>query len=245
MENNLKVEIVKWIDGKAKLTMIREKVFIEEQKVTPQLEWDGLDEEAQFAFRELQSAGNISSSTTYKDRYGNLMSAVKTVRSHFASLLATTKAEVYYDNMSRSLITGVDESDEQTKRIITHQNKKLAGVIDSREEKTAKEFLQNCMRCIRPLEVVNPYADKVFLPFEAKMLRRLNSHFQAFVKQITILHQYQRKRDSLGRLIAEPEDLRIACDVMFDDILLKMDDLDSSLRQFYNQLNECPVFPSY
>jgi hypothetical protein len=27
--------------AKLKLTMIREKVFIEEQKVTPQLEWDG------------------------------------------------------------------------------------------------------------------------------------------------------------------------------------------------------------
>ena len=46
MENNLKVEIVKWIDSQRPLTMIREKVFIEEQKVTPQLEWDGLDEEA-------------------------------------------------------------------------------------------------------------------------------------------------------------------------------------------------------
>jgi predicted GNAT family N-acyltransferase len=46
MENNLKVEIVKWIDSKTDLTMIREKVFIEEQKVTPQLEWDGLDEAA-------------------------------------------------------------------------------------------------------------------------------------------------------------------------------------------------------
>ena len=46
MENNLKVEIVKWIDGYVPLSMIREKVFIEEQKVTPQLEWDGRDEEA-------------------------------------------------------------------------------------------------------------------------------------------------------------------------------------------------------
>ena len=46
MKNHLKVEIVKWIDGQAALMMIREKVFIEEQKVTPQLEWDGLDEEA-------------------------------------------------------------------------------------------------------------------------------------------------------------------------------------------------------
>ena len=46
MKNNLKIEIVKWIDGYVPLTMIREKVFIEEQKVTPQLEWDGMDEEA-------------------------------------------------------------------------------------------------------------------------------------------------------------------------------------------------------
>lgn len=199
-------------------------------------DYDGLDEEAQFAFRELQSAGNISSSTTYKDRYGNLMSAVKKVRSHFASLLATTKAEVYYDNMSRSMISGVDESDDQTKRIIIHQNKKLAGIIDTREERKAKEFLQNCMRCILPLEVVNPYADKVYLPFEAKMLRRLNSHYQAFVKQITILHQYQRKKDDRGRLIAEPEDLQIACDILFDAIMLKIDDLDSSLRQFYDRV---------
>lgn len=197
-------------------------------------DYDGLDEEAQFAFRELQSAGNISSSTTYKDRYGNLMSAVKTVRSHFASLLATTKAEVYYDNMSRSLVTGVDESDDQTRRIILHQNRALAGLVDSKKERAAKDFLQNCMRCIRPYEVVNTFADKVFLPFEAKMLRRLNSHYQAFVKQITILHQYQRKKDDQNRLIAEPEDLMTACEIMFDAIMLKVDDLDSSLRQFFD-----------
>ena len=46
MENNLKVEVVKWIDEYDSLTMIREKVFIEEQKVTSQLEWDGMDKEA-------------------------------------------------------------------------------------------------------------------------------------------------------------------------------------------------------
>jgi len=46
MENNLKVEIVKWIDEHESLTMIRQKVFIEEQNVTSQLEWDGMDEKA-------------------------------------------------------------------------------------------------------------------------------------------------------------------------------------------------------
>jgi energy-coupling factor transporter ATP-binding protein EcfA2 len=199
-------------------------------------DYDGLDEEAQYAFRELQSAGNISSSTTYKDKYGNLISAVKCVKSHFASMLATTKAEVYYDNMSRSVIIGVDESDEQTSRIIEYQNKKLAGLIDGREEKEIKEFLQNCIRCIKPYEVVNRYADKIRLPAEAKMLRRLNSHYQAFVKQITILHQHQREKDDLGRLIAEPEDLQIACDILFDAIMLKVDDLDTCLRQFFDRM---------
>ena len=86
------------------------------------------------------------------------------------------------------------------------------------------------------MEVVNPYADKVQLPMEAKMLRRLNSHYQAFVKQITILHQYQRKKDEQGRLVAKPQDLQIACDILFDAIMLKVDELDSSLRQFFDRM---------
>lgn len=199
-------------------------------------DFDGLDEEAQYAFRELQTSATISSSTTYKDRSGNIISTVKVVRSHFASLLATTKAEIYYDNMSRSVVIGVDESDTQTMRIIEHQNKRLAGLIDKREEQKTKEFLQNCIRCIKPIEVINHYADKIFLPLEAKMLRRLNSHYQAFVKQITLLHQYQRKKDEQGRLIAKPDDLRMACDILFDAIMLKVDDLDSSLRQFFDRM---------
>ena len=59
MENNLKVEIVKWIDEHGSLTMIREKVFIEEQKVTSQLEWDGMDKEAIhfLAFKDEKAIG--------------------------------------------------------------------------------------------------------------------------------------------------------------------------------------------
>jgi len=199
-------------------------------------DFDGLDEEAQYAFRELQSSGTISSSTTYKDRTGNISSAVKVVKSHFASLLATTRAELYFDNMSRSIIIGVDESEEQTRKIIDYQNKLLSGIREESEERKAKVFLQNCIRCLKPYEVINPYADKVKLPLEAKMLRRLNNHYQSFIKQITILHQYQRKRDSKNRLIAEPEDLKIACEILFDAIMLKVDDLDSSLRQFFDKM---------
>jgi energy-coupling factor transporter ATP-binding protein EcfA2 len=197
---------------------------------------DGLDDEAKFAFREMQSAGKVSSSTINKDRFGNLSSVVKTVTASFASLSATTHAEIYYDNMSRSIVLGVDESDEQTHRIIQEQNRRTAGLVDEVAARKAKDLLQNCIRTLKPYEVVNRYADKLQLPVEAKMLRRLNSHYQSFVAQITILHQYQREKDEQGRLIATVEDLREACEILFDAIMWKIDELDSSLRQFFEQL---------
>lgn len=197
---------------------------------------DGLDDQALYAFREMQSAGCVSSSTIHKDKNGQLVSKINTVQTHFASLIATTHAEIYFDNMSRSLVVGVDESQNQTLDIISFQNKKTAGVFDEVRCIQAKEQLQNCMRTLKAYEVVNHFADKLHLPVEAKMLRRLNSHYQAFVSQITLLHQFQREQDQQGRLIATVEDLRLACEILFDAIMWKIDELDSSLRQFFEDL---------
>ena len=197
---------------------------------------DGLDDEAMFAFREMQTAGFVSSSTTYKNKFGQLVSTVKRVDAKFASLVATTHAEIYFDNLSRSIVLGVDESEEQTHLIIQQQNKKTAGLVDEKATIQAKELLQNCMRTLKPYEVVNRYADKLLLPVEAKMLRRLNNHYQAFVTQITLLNQYQRNKDEQGRLITTVDDLKQACDIMFDAIMWKIDELDSSLRQFFEKL---------
>lgn len=199
-------------------------------------DFDGLDEEAQFAFREMQSAKFLTSSTVVKDMFGNTRGKMKKVEAHFASLTATTKAEVYYDNMSRSVVLGVDESQAQTLRIIKAQNLKIAGVSSSESEQQAKQILRNCMRVLKSYEVVNPFADKLMLPLEAKMLRRLNNQFQGFVSQITILHQYQRKTDSNGRLIATKKDVQKAVDIFFSSIIIKVDELDKSTRQFFELL---------
>ncbi|HBH49936.1 MAG TPA: hypothetical protein DDX98_14925, partial [Bacteroidales bacterium] len=59
-----------------------------------------------------------------------------------------------------------------------------------------------------------------------------------FVKQVTLINQYQRKRDNLGRLVTEKEDLHTANEIMFESIILKIDELDGSLRQFYEQLKQ-------
>jgi DNA primase len=197
---------------------------------------DGMKDEAQFAFRELQSKGMIISSTSTKDENGNISASEKTVYGPIASMSCTTKGEIYEDNMSRCFIIAVDESSEQSRKVIHYQNMKASGQVDEQKEKQCADFIQTLVALIRPYEVVNPYADKVHLPEEAHKIRRLNGLYQAFVKAITLMHQYQRKKDERGRLVSEKEDLQIAAGIMFESILLKVDELDGSLRQFYERL---------
>ena len=125
---------------------------------------DGLSEEAEFAFRELQSNGELNSATSIKLDNGQITSAQKTVRGPIASLACTTHGEIYEDNMSRVFLIAVDESMEQTKRIIDYQNKKAAGLIDYKKEQEIKNFLQKFTGILQAREVVNPFAEKIQLP---------------------------------------------------------------------------------
>lgn len=49
MGNPFTVHLVTWHDGEPLLRAIREAVFMQEQGVTPELEWDGLDEDCHHA----------------------------------------------------------------------------------------------------------------------------------------------------------------------------------------------------
>jgi DNA primase len=199
---------------------------------------DGMKEEAYLAFRELQSRGMITNSTTGQDEKGNIRAYEKTVFGPIASLSCTTRGEIYEDNMSRCFVIAVDETGEQTERIITYQNQKATGKIDGEKEKQITSFVQDCIRMLRPHEVINPYADKVQLPREAHKIRRLNDLYQSFVKQVTLINQFKRSRDNRNRLISQKEDLQTAADIMFESILLKVDELDGSLRLFYENLKD-------
>jgi DNA primase len=199
-------------------------------------DYDGLKEEAQYAVRELQSNEILVSFTSVKNESGKISSDEKTVRGPIASMACTTRGEIYEDNISRCFVIAVDESKEQTLRVIDYQNKISAGLIDKEEQKRVVSFAQNCIRLLKPYEVINPFATQIKLPEKAHKIRRLNELYQSLVKQVTLLHQYQRKKDDAGRIISEPEDLITACDIMFESILLKVDELDGALRHFFERL---------
>ncbi|WP_063743523.1 CHC2 zinc finger domain-containing protein [Flavobacterium covae] len=125
---------------------------------------DGLKEEALLAVREMISNKKLSSSTSIKDKKGNADGKIKEVEVSFASLSATTKGELYEDNMSRIIVLSVDESKEQTKRIIEYKNKVYQGEINKQEQEQIRLFLRECIKLLQVYEVINPYANLVELP---------------------------------------------------------------------------------
>ena len=163
---------------------------------------DGLKEEALFAMRELISNQRLSSSVSVKDKKGNIKSVKKEVKGVFSSLSATTKGDLYEDNMSRSFLLAVDESQDQTNKIINYQNKRIAGEINETQQEKAKEQLQKILRALKTEEVQNPYATQIQLPENVHKKRRLNEMFQSIIKQITIINQYQRRTNN-GRIVTE------------------------------------------
>ena len=202
-------------------------------------DYDGMKEEAEFALRELQSNEQLISSTSKKDEVtGEIKSGENIVRGPIASMVATTQGEMYHDNSTRVFFIIVDESKEQTKAIIKYKNQLSAGEIDKQEAEKATVFVQNFICSLKPLAVKNTWLKHIDLPVNLDQQRRLHSLFEAFCEQVTLLHQHGRKRDKQGRVITEKQDVETAIELMFESIVLKVDELNGRLRDFYEKVKE-------
>ncbi len=199
---------------------------------------DGLGEEAEYAWRELVSNGELISGVSYKDEKGNIGIKELTVYGPITSIACTTHGAIYADNMSRLFLIAIDESKEQTKKINEYQAKEAAGLINKQEQKNNQNELKNFVRLLQPYNVHNPHATKLKLPEGIRDERRLYRLYLYFIDMITVLHQYQRNKTPQGKLIATKKDCQIAKDLLFECIMLKMDELDGSLRQFFERLKD-------
>lgn len=208
------------------------------QKIIIIEDLDGLKEDALYALREFISNQVLRSSVTIKDKKGNNKSSHKVVKGQFSSLSATTKGELYEDNMNRSFIVAINESEEQTEKIISYQNRRNAGEIDRSIQEKAIGFIQKIVRNLKHYEVINPYATQIQLPNNVKNKRRLNEMFQSIIKQITLINQYQRELITNNQLLTTIEDIENAVEILFESIILKIDELDGSLRQFFEKLKK-------
>ena len=200
-------------------------------------DYDGLSIEAEMAWRELQSNNKLSSSVSQKnEQTGEINTGEKYVFGPIASLVATTKFRIYEDNESRVFTIAIDESEAQTERVLAYMAKKASKEITQEQERKIQIELQNIVYLLKPFQVQNSY--RLELPKNVKHRRRLTQMLHDFIEQVTILYQYQRQKSNENTLITTVQDLEIAVDLMFNSIVIKADELDGILRQFYENLKE-------
>ncbi|MEI8022314.1 MAG: HTH domain-containing protein, partial [Schlesneria sp.] len=120
--------------------------------------------------------------------------------------------ELFEEDANRCLVLHSDERPEQTRKILLADAKQVKGEsTGERRDQVRKEF-QCLHRLLVPLEVVIPYAERLaeLFPDEPLEVRRSFGHLTSMVQTITLLHQYQRERDEVGRIVAQPDDYFLA-----------------------------------
>jgi DNA primase len=88
--------------------------------------------------------------------------------------LTTTAIDVDEELVNRCFVLTINESREQTRRILARQRsgRTLAGLVATSDAESIRQRHQNAQRLLRPLAVVNPYAEALtFLDDRTRMRR--------------------------------------------------------------------------
>ncbi len=194
-----------------------------------------------YPLRELQSKKRITKTVVHKDRKGNTKTIHLTVEGPVSVAGCTTQESIYEDNSNRSFLLYIDESAEQDIRIMNYQRLISAGKLNEQEQLDAKELLQNAQRILKPIKVINPYAEYLELPQSVFKPRRTNSHYLQFIEAITFYKQHQREKQydkETGEEYIETtiEDIQEANELIQEVLLRKSDLLNGACRQFFERL---------
>ena len=156
-------------------------------------------EKASYALKLLQSEGELTIASTGKDaNTGRMKTEEYHVEGPVSIVLTTTSIDIDEELMNRCLILTVDESREQTERIHELQRKArtLEGLRFKKARKQTLTLLQNAQRLLKPIEVVNPFADELTFTADRTRTRRDHEKYLTLIEAVTLLHQHQRKLEN-------------------------------------------------
>jgi len=190
-----------------------------------------------YPLRELQSKKRITKTVVHKDSRGESKSIHLTVEGPVSVAGCTTQESIYEDNSNRNFLLYIDESPEQDLKIMDYQRLISAGKINESQELEAKNLLQNVQRVLKPIKVINPFAEYLELPSAVFKPRRTNSHYLQFIEAITFYKQYQREEkvnEETGEIYIETtvEDIEEANELITEVLLRKSDTINGATRNY-------------
>jgi DNA primase len=151
--------------------------------------------QAAYALKLLQSQGELTIASTGKDpTTGKLVTEEYRVEGPVMLFLTTTAIDLDPELQNRCLTLAINESREQTEAIHRRQReaRTLAGLAANKQAATIRALHQAAQSLLKPLAVVNPYAERLTFRSESTRMRRDNAKYLTLIEAITFLHQYQR-----------------------------------------------------
>lgn len=108
--------------------------------------------------------------------------------------LTTTAIDIDEEFLNRCLVLSVDEEKGQTQAIHKAQRfgRTVAGMLCGAEQGRIIDRHQNAQRLLRPLKVVNPFAESLSFADHATRTRRDHAKYLTLIDSIAFVHQYQR-----------------------------------------------------
>jgi len=194
-------------------------------------------EKASYALKLLQSEGELTIASTGKDAHtGRMETQEYHVEGPVMIFLTTTSIDIDEELQNRCLTLTVDESREQTERIhaLQRQARTLEGLQLKKERQRSLVLMQNMQRLIEPIDIVNPYADRLTFTAERTRTRRDHEKYLTLIDAIVLLHQHQRPRKQLPSGVeyieVEPSDIELANRLAPDLFSRSLDELPPQTR---------------
>jgi DNA primase len=174
------------------------------------------DEGIEAQIRLMQSEKKISRMVTLKDESGMMRTRLikKKVRSSFMS--TSTALYLNPENASRCMILHVDESKEQTTKVLKKQRE---NEMPGSQVKTGylkglvKRKHHAAQRLLKEVVVVNPYARYIAFPANRPAMRRSQKHFLNLNNAICTARQMQKEEKTIKNPYTGEKMKVIACDI--------------------------------
>ena len=200
-------------------------------------------EKASYALKLLQSEGELTIASTGKDsNTGRMKTEEYHVEGPVAILLTTTSIDIDEELMNRCLVLTVDESREQTLAIhkLQRQARTLEGLRLKKRRKKILTLLQNTQRLLKPVDIINPFADELTFTAERTRTRRDHEKYLTLIESVTLLHQHQRSLDddpeAGPHLKTTLEDIAIANAIAPEVLGRSLDELPPQTRRLLEAL---------
>ncbi|MGH8228303.1 MAG: CHC2 zinc finger domain-containing protein [Steroidobacteraceae bacterium] len=197
--------------------------------------------QAAYALKVLQSQGELTIASTGKDpATGMLVTQQYRVEGPVMLFLTTTAIDVDEELTNRCLVLTINESREQTRAIQARQRSRrtLAGLIAQDEAEAVTRLHRNAQRLLRPLAVVNPYAESLTFLDDRTRMRRDHAKYLTLIEAVALLHQYQREvkavkcgERTLEYIEVELADIALANELAHDVLGRSLDELPPQTRR--------------